>query len=269
MAEPAKVVERLLIMASGRELPMLDDFGFVEDLLRAAEKYEMPGAISVLRLALMAPKFLETHPVRIYGIACQWGWLEEARIAATKTLGIDLLGHSAIKDLGVVESPHLTPLLLLHRHRRDILREGLDSHTSFYANNLPGRCLDCQREIAHVAWMHLKHVWSNAIEQHPEDILSGAVLQGPWLHELLGAVCQHCQRKLYDAEGTISKLRQLLERLPTTVKVSCSAIYISPKCPHNYHCSCDTPGRSFSIVLLSHLTLSMTIMTKTILSHTV
>lgn len=220
MVESAKVIAGLLKMAGGREIPPLDTFGYLEDLLHAAEKYDMPGALSILRLALVSTKFLDAHPVRVYAIACQWGWIEEAKLASTKTLGIDLLGHDVIKDLNIVESPHLTALMLLHRRRRDVLRAGLDSHTSFYANNVPGRCSHCQKEIAHVRWMHLKHVWSNAIEQHPGDIASGAVLQGPELHELLGTICQHCQRKLYNPEGTIAKLKQLLERLPTTVEVS-------------------------------------------------
>ena len=220
MVEDAKVIAGLLSMAGGRELPKIDTFEYLEDLLHTAEKYDMPGVLSILRLAIMSPKFLDTHPVRVYAIACQWGWVEEAKLASTKTLGIDLLGHDTVKDLGIVESPHLTALMLLHRRRRDVLRTGLDSHTSFYANNVPGRCSHCQREIAHVGWMHLKHVWSNAIEQHPGDIVSGAVLQEPELHEMLGAVCQHCQRKLYNAEGTMTKLKQLLDKLPTTVEAS-------------------------------------------------
>ena len=222
MMETADVIEGLLAMAGGRELPKLDSFEYVESLLRAAEKFEMPGAISILRLAIMSTQFLNTHPVRVYAIACQWGWIEEAKLASTKTLGIDLLGHDALKDLSFVETAHLTSLLLLHRRRRDVFRAGLDSHTNFYANNVPGRCSQCQREIAHVAWMHLKHVWSTAIELHPDDITSGAVLQDPELHELLATVCQHCHRKLYNAEGTITKLKQVLERLPTTVEVSSS-----------------------------------------------
>lgn len=230
MVEDAHIIEGVLSMAGGRVLPKIETFEYLEDLLHTAEKYDMPGVLSILRLAIMTPQFLDAHPVRVYAIACQWGWTEEAKLASTKTLGIDLLGHDAIKDLGIVESPHLTALMLLHRHRRDTLRAGLDSHTSFYANNVPGRCAHCQRENAHVGWMHLKHVWSNAIEQHPADIASGAVLQDPELHEMLGQVCQHCQRKLYNAEGTIAKLKQLLEKLPTTVEVSYFRTCLSLAC---------------------------------------
>ncbi|KIP12019.1 hypothetical protein PHLGIDRAFT_46366, partial [Phlebiopsis gigantea 11061_1 CR5-6] len=217
MVEDAKVISGLLLIAGGREIPEFDSFEYLEDLLHAAEKYDMPGVLSILRLALVTPKFLDTHPVRVYAIACQWGWVEEAKLASTKTLGIDLLGHDAAKDLHIIESPHLVALLQLHRRRRDVLRAGLDSHTSFYANNNPGRCSHCQREIAHVEWMHLKHVWLNAVEQHPANVVSGVVLQDPEMHEMLSAVCQHCHRKLYNAEGTIAKLKQLLEKLPTTI----------------------------------------------------
>lgn len=219
VAESSKVVAGLLGMSTGQELPKFDSFEFLDELLRAAEKYEMTGAISVIRLAIMTPSFLDKHPVRVYGIASQWGWTEEAKLASTKTISVDLLAHDAVKDLHAVEPPHLTPLLLLHRRRRDILREGLDSHSNFYANNLPGRCSNCQREVAHVNWMHLKHVWSTAAEHHPADVLSGAILHQPEVHSLLDASCPHCQRKLYNAEGTITKLKSLLDRLPTEIEV--------------------------------------------------
>lgn len=227
MVESADVVAALLAMASGQTLPRLDAFELVEELVHAAEKYEMPGALSILRLALCTPVFLDAHPIRVYGIACQWGWLAEAQAASRKTIGIDLFSHDAVKDLGTIDSAHLTRLVLLHRRRREELKAGLDSPAEFYANHLPGRCTNCQREVAHVAWINLKYSWIAAIEQFPAEIASGKVLQRPEMHELLSAACHHCQRALYNAEGTITKLRSLLDRLPTTVEVSTASAYAS------------------------------------------
>ncbi|EKM60985.1 uncharacterized protein PHACADRAFT_190117 [Phanerochaete carnosa HHB-10118-sp] len=218
LMESAKVVEGLLSMCAGRELPQLEDFRHVEELLHAAEKYDMPGALSILRLALTSTSLLDTNPVRVYAIACQWGWKEVAREASARTLGLDLLGQPLLRDLSLIESPHLVALLLLHRRRRDILRCGINSLVDFYANNQPGRCCHCQREVAHAEWMSLKHTWLGAIEQRPADIASGAVLQDSQLHKLFSATCQHCQKKLYNPEGTILKLKQLLERLPKAVE---------------------------------------------------
>ncbi|GJE86051.1 BTB/POZ domain-containing protein [Phanerochaete sordida] len=218
ITESGRVLEGLLSMCTGRELPQLEDFGFVEELLHAAEKYEMPGALSVLRLALTSTTLLDAHPVRVYAIACQWGWKETARVAASRTLGLDLLGHALVKDLTYIESPHLISLLLLHRRRRDVLRQGLDSLVEFYANNQPSRCCNCQKEVVHGEWLSLKLTWLNAIEQRPADIATGAVLQDSQLHKLFSASCPHCQRLLYNPSGTILRLKQLLERLPKTVE---------------------------------------------------
>lgn len=157
--------------------------------------------------------------MRVYAIACQWGWKEVARVASARTLGLDLLGHAWVRDLAHIEPPHLVALLLLHRRRRDVLRAGLDSPVDFYANKQPGRCCHCQKEVPHTDWLHLKQSWINAIEQRPEDIASGAVLQDCQLHKLFSATCQHCHKQLYTPAGTVLKLRQLLERLPKAVEL--------------------------------------------------
>lgn len=229
MVEPADVIAALLSMASGKELPRLDSLERVEELLHAAEKFDMAGALSILRLAICSSPILDAHPIRVYGIACQWGWHEQAKVAAAKTIGVDLFSCDAVKDLGTVDSPYLTRLLVLHRRRREELKAGLDSPNEFYANSTPGRCANCQRDVTHVAWLKLKYAWVAAIEKCPGEVASGAVLQRPEIHELLGAACQHCQRKLYNADGTITKLRAILDRLPTTVEVRDHSYALSPK----------------------------------------
>lgn len=180
----------------------------------------MPSVISIIRLAIMSPPLLDAHPIRVYGIACSWGWTAEAKLASTKTIGCDLLSPNTVKDLRTVESPYLTALMLLHRRRRDTFRAGLDSPVLFYANAPGGRCTNCQKEVVHVQWTRIKHLWSNAIEQSPAAIASRAILQHPDVHKLLEATCPNCSKKLYDPEGTVAKLNELLDRLPTIVEAS-------------------------------------------------
>ncbi|THH02906.1 hypothetical protein EW026_g43 [Hermanssonia centrifuga] len=227
VAEPADVIAGLLCMSSGQELPKLDSFEYVVELLHAAEKYDMPGALSIIRLAVTSPPLLDSHPIRIYGIACQWGWFEEARLASLKTLGLDLFSPGTAKDLSSIDSPYLTKLMALHRQRRDVLQSGLDSPSEFYANGYPGRCVNCQREVIHSAWFQMKYAWLAAIEKRPDEIATGGIMLRRELQELLEAACQHCHRKLYNAEGTIGKLRAVLDRLPTVVEVS--------RCGHKHY----------------------------------
>ena len=224
LTESSRVIAGLLSLSNGQPIPHLDSFEFVEELLHAGEKYDMPSVISIVRLAIISPPFLEAHPIRTYGIACSWGWVAEARLASTKTIGWDLLSPSSVKDLSTVDPPYLTALMLLHRRRRDMFRAGLDSPVLFYANAPGGRCNNCQKEVTHAQWMHVKHVWSNAIEQSPASVASKAILQHPDVHRLLEAICQNCTKKLYDPEGTLAKLNELLDRLPTVVEVRCLSV---------------------------------------------
>lgn len=219
MVESERVIAGLLSIASGQALPLLDSFDFVEDLLHAAEKYDMPSVISIIRLAIVSPSLLDTHPIRVYGIACQWDWTAEAKLASTKTLEWDLLSPEAARDLAAVESPHLAGLMLLHRRRRDLLRAGLDSPTQFYANASPGKCTNCMREVPHVHWARMKHAWMAAAETAPADVASKAVLRRPELREALDAACPCCLKRLYNPEGTLAKLTALLDSLPTVVEV--------------------------------------------------
>ena len=219
MTEPSRVIAALLSMSSGKPLPPLDTLEFIKELIHAAEKYDMPGALSILRLAISTPPFLDAYPIQVYGIACQWDWRDVAKAASAKTVGIDLFSLDAVHELGSIETPHLTRLVLLHRKRREALKAGLDSPEEFYANQLPARCSNCNREVAHVAWLQLKYAWTTAMEQCPADIATGRILQRAELHELLSSVCTWCQRKLYNTEGTITKLRNILDGLPTSVEV--------------------------------------------------
>ncbi|KAI0348606.1 hypothetical protein BDW22DRAFT_1321064 [Trametopsis cervina] len=219
LLESSQVIAGLLSIATGLPLPPLDSYAYVEDLLRGAEKYDMPSVLSVVRLAIMSPPLLEAHPIRVYGIACSWGWTAEAKIASTKTIGHDLLAPSALADLRTVDAPYLTRLMLLHRQRRDAFRAGLDSPVLFYANAPGGgaKCTACRRDVTHVRWTELKHAWARAIEQCPADVASKAVLGRSEVHRMLEATCEGCHGKLYDTEGTVAKLRELLDRLPSVV----------------------------------------------------
>lgn len=57
-------------------IPTLDD---VTALLYAAEKYEMPGALSYLRAVVMSPRFHET-PIPVYGLCVRYNWKAESKM---------------------------------------------------------------------------------------------------------------------------------------------------------------------------------------------
>ncbi|KAI0793434.1 hypothetical protein C8Q75DRAFT_561896 [Abortiporus biennis] len=208
----------LLSMISGLEIPRLDDIDLIENLVHVAEKYDMPGALSIIRFAILQPTLLATHPIRVYAIACRWGWKKEAKIASSHTIMLDLLSVSVMQDLRKVDPSDLTRLMLLHRRRRDEFRNGLDSTDIFYANLIPGRCSGCSGDIIHDKWHRLKYEWIAAIEQTPIDVASKDLLERLELEEVLNSKCTRCQKKLYNTEGTISNLREIMENLPNEVE---------------------------------------------------
>ncbi|KAH9857841.1 hypothetical protein C2E23DRAFT_801765 [Lenzites betulinus] len=139
MVETADALLYILSIANARELPPLDGVSVIEDLLAAGEKYEMPMAISVARLAFSS-RVVKIHPVRLYGIGCCRMWEKEAQEAASRTLGMNLLDPEVQTELSLIAPVHRAMLLDLHRRRRDILFAVLNNEDVFYANIPRGLC---------------------------------------------------------------------------------------------------------------------------------
>ena len=221
MNESSEILEVLLSMVCGKEIPVqrLHTIDFIEDLLQVVEKYDMPGAASIVRLALSLT-LIRTHPIRVYAIACRWGWADVAKAASSHTLHMDLLGPEVMQELAHVGSAHLARLMALHRRRRDQLRRELDSTDLFYANVVPGKCTGCNTDINHARWHALKYAWVAMLEEQPVLVAEKDLLERAELWEVLESKCPRCQKSLYNAESTLHNLRSILEKLPTTVEVS-------------------------------------------------
>ena len=121
MDETAEVIAGLLSIAEGLEPPKaLDDIDYLERILWAADKYEMPIAISAVRLALFSPFLAPApSPIRLYGIACRMSWEKEAKHASSLTLTLDPLARHVMAELVGLEPAPREKLLALHRARRD------------------------------------------------------------------------------------------------------------------------------------------------------
>ena len=218
--ENAELLEMLLRMACGKELPVhrLQSLEFIQDLLQVAEKYDMPGPASIARLAVSLT-LVKKHPIRVYGIACRWGWTDIAKTASSYTLHLDLLGAPCVEELRHVGSADLTRLMMLHRKRRDQLRRSLDSKDLFYANLVPGKCSGCNADILHNKWHSMKYAWVTELEEKPFVVAEKDLLERPEVLEVLDSKCPRCQKSLYNAETTLHNLRSILDELPTMVEV--------------------------------------------------
>lgn len=118
MEEEADVLELLLRMACG--LPFIDitSLDLLECVIYAAEKYDMSGPMSILRLCLLSPA-LPDDPFRLYAIARKHGWQEAAKTLSTRTLSLHIWDPKYIPALKTASSEALIDLFVLHRGRKD------------------------------------------------------------------------------------------------------------------------------------------------------
>ncbi|KAI0078948.1 hypothetical protein K474DRAFT_785786 [Panus rudis PR-1116 ss-1] len=219
--ETSDVLSVILSISHGLEVPPLKTIDEIDAVAHAAEKYDMPGVLSHLRLAVIAPSIIEEHPIRVYGLACRWGWTEEAKLASSHTVSLDLLSPDLLPNLKCVDPIPLAKLLRLQRQRKEALRRGLDSPDTFYANIAPARCQNevCTVEVIHDRWQQLKYSWLTMIDEKPEVFVSMRVLDSMEVSNVIEFKCLRCGRKQYNTERTLSNLRTVLESLPKTVEL--------------------------------------------------
>lgn len=103
-------------MICGLPLQLTKSCDLIEKVLFVAEKYEMPGPVSIVRLFATTPLLVE-QPLRLYSFACRYGWEEEVKVASNRTLKIDLFDPAYQDTLKQLPSKALLELLNL-RHRR-------------------------------------------------------------------------------------------------------------------------------------------------------
>ncbi|KAJ2931278.1 hypothetical protein H1R20_g5847, partial [Candolleomyces eurysporus] len=120
-----KTLENLLRMVSGLPLLPLDSCEMVDSVLHAAENYEMPGAMSIVRLAITTLPFTD-YSLHMYGVCCRYGWEPEAKLFASRTLHYNLYDEAHRESLEKMSTSALLNLLTVHRQRRELLRQRLD-----------------------------------------------------------------------------------------------------------------------------------------------
>jgi len=231
--ETANILDALLRMVSGFEIPELRPIEFCEAILYAAEKYEMPGPISIVRIALCST-LLDVSPIRVYGIAARRNWVPEAQAASTRTLSLDLFHADAVPELNRLDGPIMVKLLLLHHSRRQAFKEALDDVKDFYASAGSTTCSGCAHRVDHVNWALCKYKW----------LTDGPVAfdtDGEELRRALESTCLHCGKPIYVASITTTKLKEIIEGLPRSVDVSSSV------CTRSLSCTLRTDGATVQL----------------------
>jgi len=119
MEEDATVLEHILRMICGLPLLEIQTHALLSSLLYAAEKYDMPGAMSRLRLYASVPSPLHDDPIRLYGCARRFNWREEAKTFSFHTLKLNLNDPENRPALITLTAESLLDLIQLRRNRQE------------------------------------------------------------------------------------------------------------------------------------------------------
>ncbi|KAL9713477.1 hypothetical protein Ac2012v2_003087 [Leucoagaricus gongylophorus] len=97
------------------EVPRLSSLQELQSISQAAFKFEMDGVKNFARKALMEPRFLESQPLRVFAVACRFGWTTEVKTAARYTLHQPLSSSAYYEELVHVTAAAYHRLQQYHR----------------------------------------------------------------------------------------------------------------------------------------------------------
>ena len=125
-------------------LPAMSTLDAISHALVILDKYQVQGgSLQPLRSLLISPEFLKADPIRVYSLACGWGFKEEADIAAPYTSSLDVLTRACEEDIQRMTGMEYHRILILGMERRSksvdyilcapVTCSGCHSYKKFYS----------------------------------------------------------------------------------------------------------------------------------------
>ncbi|KIY50374.1 hypothetical protein FISHEDRAFT_39617 [Fistulina hepatica ATCC 64428] len=216
--EDEVTLEHLLRMACGFPLLPVQDYDQIDALLFAAEKFDMPGPMSIIRLLVSTQPLAGTgHPLRLYSVACRYGWAEEAKLASTQTLTTDLHDPEFRPLLQRLSTTAVLDLFQLRHARREGLRKRLNDPPF-----VPGgstTCISCHSPIDYHTWRELKYKIVLEMDLRPlgDTIMNYGLVEWREAQACWAAKCK-CDRNLYDKAETLRVIRECIDGLPKSIE---------------------------------------------------
>ena len=125
--ESSDILQPFLQYIYPRSPPKITDISMWAALYTIAHKYGADVVMDPLR-EMLIPRFLEIAPLRVYALASHWGFAEEAKIASTRTLTIDIFKDLSREDAELMGGTASQQLYLLHYNRREAARALVTNH---------------------------------------------------------------------------------------------------------------------------------------------
>jgi hypothetical protein len=113
-AETWKILLRFLYPSHAAGSPTLDSLDECPRVMESLRNYGMKRAEKLIIADLVAPRFVETEPLRVFALACHYGLDEEARIAARQTLHKPIIGHAHFTEMKIMTAEHYYRLQEYH-----------------------------------------------------------------------------------------------------------------------------------------------------------
>ncbi|KAG2367638.1 hypothetical protein BDR07DRAFT_1393163 [Suillus spraguei] len=215
LQEKDGVLTRIFTMISGIEIPQWDSLDEIEEVLHAAEKYDMPGPISILRSAITSHRFM-ANPLHVYAIAARYQWEEVLQHAAEACLAIPIHKRNYLPVLKRVPTDDLLRLIDLRRERRDAFLNAMSNKVQFTSGSSREKCT-CGKITDHHPWYLFKLSVYMEMDEKPivrnMDDMDWEAAKKLWSHK-----CMVCGRLMYDRTATMERIRPCIDRLPLQLR---------------------------------------------------
>ncbi|KAJ7467861.1 hypothetical protein B0H11DRAFT_1869458 [Mycena galericulata] len=211
VGEKDAVMERVLRMMCGLEIPKWASLDEVETVVDLIEKWDALGPLSVVRTAITSSIFAD-EPLRVYALTARFGWEEEAAAVMVQTLKLELLNEQHDSTLCRLSSRSLLNLVAFHDRCKARFREALDGTELFTAGNDDPRECGCGTRRDNFPWRILKAKLLSEFNRRPlgDRILvdmSGWVESTTCWH----AKCPKCGHHYYDQVSTVGNIKESIK----------------------------------------------------------
>lgn len=223
LPEDGKTLEILLRLIYPMTHPHLDSLTMLATVLFAAEKYDMAGVISALRLHLRDERFLASNPVHVYALACRFAFAYEAKLASRATLTHDIYDpkHIPIFLSTGLKVTDLFALMSLRHRRIDGMREFLEGER-FEGNAPDFTCVSCEKKLNDITWPLLKASILKELYKRPlgDTIFGPDFLKSSAIHSFINCKCDECQeRVIYEKGKTLAMISDYLRSMPDSIDI--------------------------------------------------
>lgn len=120
--DSAEDLEILLRMIYPVAFPPIADLDALSNTLVILDKYHTEGLQERLKPFLISSAFLTTDPMRVYAIACRWGFKAEADLAVPYASAIGVATFTCLDDMRYISGLDYHRIALLSQERREIGR---------------------------------------------------------------------------------------------------------------------------------------------------